>query len=253
MVHLELPLLSIEGINWLAQNNKIDGLYLDDIAFSRTTVKRIANVFDKHRDSFVIDLHSANQFNHNDGFINSAFLYMEHFPYISRLWFGEYFEYDLAPDYWLVEVSGIPFGLTGEMLEKGGHPYRGLVFGMTTRVYHTYNPQALWKLFDEFDMANSEMSGYWVDESPIKTNTKNIKSTIYSNQDKVLIAIGSWSAKDERVPLKIDWKALGIDKKSVRLISPEIKGLQNFNTFEIDKPIPIEKNNGLILILETKK
>ena len=243
----------IEGINWLAQNNKIDGLYLDDIAFSRTTIKRIASVFDKHRDSVVIDLHSANQFNHRDGFINSAFLYMEHFPYITRLWFGEYFEYDLGPDYWLTEVSGIPFGLTGEMLEKGGHPYRGLVYGMTTRVFGNYNPGALWKLFNEFDIANSEMSGYWVDKSPIKTNTKNIKSTIYSYQDKVLIAIGSWSAKDESVPLKIDWKALGIDKNSARLFSPEINGLQNFNTFEIDNPITIEKNNGLILILETPK
>ncbi|MDN5201707.1 DUF6067 family protein [Fulvivirgaceae bacterium BMA10] len=243
----------VEGINWLAKNNKIDGLYLDDIAFSRTTVKRMVSVINKHRDSFVIDLHSANQFRHDDGFINSAFLYMEHFPFISRLWFGEYFEYDLAPDYWLTEVSGIPFGLTGEMLEKGGHPYRGLVFGMTTRVYHIYSPQALWKLFNEFDIANSEMLGYWVDKSPIKTNTKNIKSTIYLNQDKILIAIGSWSAEDESVALEIDWKTLGIDKKSARLISPEIKGLQNFNTFEINTPITIGKNNGLILILETKK
>ena len=33
----------IEGINWLAKNQKIDGLYLDDIAFSRATVKRIAS------------------------------------------------------------------------------------------------------------------------------------------------------------------------------------------------------------------
>ena len=102
----------IEGINWLAKNNKIDGLYLDDIAFSRSTVKRIASVFNQHRESFVIDLHSANQYNVRDGFINSAFLYMEHFPYVSRLWFGEYFEYDLEPDYWITEVSGIPFGLT---------------------------------------------------------------------------------------------------------------------------------------------
>ena len=75
----------IEGINWLAKNNAIDGLYLDDIAFSRTTVKRIASVFNSHRESFVIDLHSANQFNNRDGFINSAFLYMEHFPYILSL------------------------------------------------------------------------------------------------------------------------------------------------------------------------
>ena len=78
----------IEGINWLAKNNDIDGLYLDDIAFSRSTVKRIASVLNRNRESFVIDLHSANQFNNRDGFINSAFLYMEHFPFVSRLWFG---------------------------------------------------------------------------------------------------------------------------------------------------------------------
>lgn len=178
---------------------------------------------------------------------------MEHFPYISRLWFGEYFQYDLAPDYWLTEVSGLPFGLTGEMLENGGHPYRGLVYGMTTRVYGKYNPGAIWQLFKAFDIANSEMLGYWVDRSPLKTNHKNIRSTIYLRKDKVLIAIGSWSEKDENVALEIDWGKTGLDKNNVRLISPEIEGLQDFRTFEIDQPIPVQKNNGRILILEKEK
>ena len=240
----------IEGINWLAKNQEIDGLYLDDIAFSRSTVKRIASVFDAHRESFVIDLHSANQYNDRDGFINSAFLYMEHFPYISRLWFGEYFEYDLDPDYWLTEVSGIPFGLTGEMLEKGGHPYRGLVYGMTTRVYGNYNPGAIWKIFDSFDIANAEMLGYWVDRSPIKTKNTNIKSTVYVKDDKVLIAIGSWSNKNEQVTLHIDWEALGFDKNSAQLSSPEIKDLQSSSIYDFNKPVTVEKNQGLILVLE---
>jgi hypothetical protein len=30
-------------------------------------------------------------------------------------------EYDKDEDYWLTEVSGIPFGLMGEMLQDGGH------------------------------------------------------------------------------------------------------------------------------------
>lgn len=240
----------IEGINWLAKNQEIDGLYLDDIAFSRSTVKRIASVFDAHRESFVIDLHSANQYNDRDGFINSAFLYMEHFPYISRLWFGEYFEYDLDPDYWLTEVSGIPFGLTGEMLEKGGHPYRGLVYGMTTRVYGDFNPGAIWKLFDDFDIANAEMLGYWVDRSPIKTNHPKIKSTVYVHDDKALISIGSWSENNEQVTLNIDWEALSFNKNTVKLSSPEIKDLQPFKTYDINKPVTVEKNQGLILVLE---
>lgn len=240
----------IEGINWLAKNQEIDGLYLDDIAFSRSTVKRIASVFDAHRESFVIDLHSANQYNNRDGFINSAFLYMEHFPYISRLWFGEYFEYDLDPDYWLTEVSGIPFGLTGEMLEKGGHPYRGLVYGMTTRVYGNYNPGVLWELFDIFDIANAEMFGYWVDRSPVKTNHPNIKSTVYVHDNKIMIAIGSWSDRNEQVILNIDWEVLGFDKNSAQLSSPEIKDLQSKKNYDLSKPITVDKNQGLILVLE---
>ena len=58
----------------------------------------IRNLERLYGDEVVIDLHSANQFNVRDGFINSAMLYMEHFPYITRLWFGEYFDYDQDQD-----------------------------------------------------------------------------------------------------------------------------------------------------------
>jgi len=239
----------IEGINWLSKHNSIDGLYLDDIAFSRSTVKRIANVFSMNRDSFVIDLHSANQFNIRDGYINSAFLYMEHFPFVSRLWFGEYFEYDLEPDYWMTEVSGIPFGLTGEMLEKGGRPYHGLVYGMTTRVYHKYNPGNIWDIFENFDIPDSRMIGYWVDYSPIKVKNKDIKCTIFQKDDKVLISLASWSNKTENVDLNFEWEKINFNKSSASLSSPYIDGLQNYNTYKIGEKIEIESNSGIILIL----
>lgn len=242
----------IEGINWLAKNQKIDGLYLDDIAFSRTTVKRISSVLSKTRKNFVIDLHSANQYNNRDGFNNSAFLYMEHFPFITRLWFGEYFEYGLNPDYWLIEVSGIPFGLTGEMLEKGGRPYRGMIYGMTTRVYGKYNPTAIWKLFDDFGIADSKMFGYWIKKSPINGNCNSIKITSYLKKNKALIVFASWSNSDKRIKLKIDWKKLGFEKKNALLYSPRIKGLQEKKVYELDKDILIKANYGLILILKSK-
>ncbi|MBV20038.1 MAG: hypothetical protein CL870_02955 [Cytophagia bacterium] len=239
----------IEGINWLAKNNSIDGLYLDDIAFSRSTVKRIANVFSMNRDSFVIDLHSANQFNIRDGYINSAFLYMEHFPFVSRLWFGEYFEYELEPDYWMTEVSGIPFGLTGEMLEKGGRPYHGLVYGMTTRVYHKYNPGNIWKIFDDFGISDSRMIGYWVDYSPIKVDNSKIKCTIYKRGDKVLISLASWSKKDEDINLLIDWEDINLNPLYSELISPKIDDLQDYKKYKIGEKIKIEANGGLVLII----
>jgi hypothetical protein len=242
----------IEGLNWLAKNQEIDGLYLDDIAFSRATVKRIVSVMNAHRDEVVIDLHSANQYNQRDGYINSVFLYMEHIPYVTRLWFGEYFDYAAEPDYWMTEVAGIPFGIPGEMLEKGGHPFRGMVYGMTTRVYGDFDPSALWKLFDSFGIADSKMMGYWVDASSVKTNKEGTKSTLYQKEDKAMIAIGSWSAKNELVPLEINWEALGWDKSAYKLYSPNIDGLQEYREFVIGVPIPVEKNEGILLVIEKK-
>ena len=239
----------IEGINWLAKNQGMDGLYLDDIAFSRSTVKRIANVLSKHRGSYVIDLHSANQYNPRDGFINSAFLYMEHFPYVSRLWFGEYFDYYADPDYWFAEVSGLPFGLTGEMLQDGGRPYHGLIYGMTTRVYGDYNPAAVWKLFDDFGISDSRMLGYWVDGSPIKSSTDKVMSTVYVKDDKAMIVLASWADKAMDVALEIDWQKLGMDKTNIRLYSPDMGDMQEYAEFDYSK-ISVPAQSGLVLILE---
>jgi hypothetical protein len=242
----------IEGLNWLAKNQEIDGLYLDDIAFSRATVKRIVNVLNQHRDEVIIDLHSANQYNERDGYINSAFLYMEHIPYVTRLWFGEYFDYDADPDYWMTEVVGIPFGLPGEMLEKGGHPYRGMVYGMTTRVYGPYDPSGLWKLFDEFGIADSRMLGYWVDGAPIRTDKQGIKSTVYLKEDKAMIAIGSWSGKNELVKLEIDWETLGWNQEDYRLYGPEIEDLQGYEEHTFGVPVIVARKEGKILILDKR-
>ena len=37
--------------------------------------------------------------------------------FINRLWYGEGFDYDTpSADYWLVEMSGLPSGLSADML-----------------------------------------------------------------------------------------------------------------------------------------
>jgi hypothetical protein len=215
----------VEGISWLAEHQHIDGLYLDDIAFSRETVKRIVTVLDEHRDEVVIDLHSANQFNVRDGFTNSAMLYMEHFPFITRLWFGEYFEYDLDEDYWMTEVSGLPFGLMGEMLQDGGHPYRGLLYGMTARKYGGVDPRPVWGMMNEFGIAESELKGYWLENAPVRTDHPRILATTYLRPGAALIALASWSDQDEVVRLDLDWEALGLSDAS-RAFIPAVEGLQ---------------------------
>ncbi len=244
----------VEGLNWLAENQHIDGLYLDDIAFSRETVKRMVSVLHRHRDEVVIDLHSANQFNPRDGFINSAFLYMEHFPFISRLWFGEYFEYDRDEDYWLTEVSGLPFGLMGEMLQDGGHPYRGLLYGMTTRMYGTFDPRPVWRLMSDFGIDESRMLGYWLADAPVRTDHPRILATAYVRPDSVLIALASWAPEDAAVRLTLDRARLGLPEDvAVELYAPAVEGLQAARKLSLAEPITVEKNQGLFILIHKKQ
>lgn len=240
----------VEGMSWLVKNVGIDGIYLDDVAFDRTTMKRIRRVMASDRGPGIIDLHSANQFNKRDGFNNSANLYLEHFPYLNRLWFGEYFDYDMDPDFWLVEVSGIPFGLMGEMLEKGGNKWRGMVYGMTNRLpWGNNDPSQIWKFWDDFGMQGTEMIGYWVKDNPVKTNNEKVKATVYKKDNALLIAVASWADADVGVKLDIDWKALEM-KPSSSFYIPAIDDYQKEQTIKINDTLIIPKGKGFLIVIK---
>ncbi len=238
----------LEGLDWLMKNVGIDGLYIDDLAFDRMTMKRIRKVMNRTNPGAMIDLHSANQYNPKDGFANSANLYLEHFPYLDRLWFGEYFNYDFPPEFWLVEVSGIPYGLMGEMLEGGGNPWRGMLYGMTGRSPRVDNGP-LWKLWDSFGMQNSEMIGYWVKDNPVKTGSEKTLATVYSHMgDKALISLATWEDMDAKVKLSIDWAKLGLDPSKVTLHAPAIENFQQETTWKPGDEIVVPKGKGLLII-----
>ena len=243
----------VEGMNWLVQNVGIDGIYLDDVAFDRITMKRIKRVLTQNGHPGIIDLHSANQYNKSDGFNNSANLYMEHFPYLNRLWFGEYFDYEKnTPDFFLTEVSGIPFGLMGEMLQGGGNPWRGMVYGMTNRMPWSDNadPRPIWKAWDNFGMKGTKMIGYWVATNPVKTSDAKVLATVYKKDKKALVAIGSWADQDTNIRLNIDWKALNIDPAKATITAPAIKNFQEGKKFGINDEITVPKGKGWLLVIE---
>ncbi|KAF2335151.1 hypothetical protein FND99_07350 [Flavobacterium daemonense] len=243
----------VEGMNWLTQNVGIDGIYLDDVAFDRITMKRIKRVLTKDGHPGIIDLHSANQYNKSDGFNNSANLYMEHFPYINKLWFGEYFDYEKNPsDFFLTEVSGIPFGLMGEMLQGGGNPWRGMVYGMTNRLPWSdgADTRNIWKLWDSFGIKGSEMIGYWSENCPVKTNNEKVLATVYKKNGTALISIASWADTDVNVKLNIDWKKLGINPSKATITAPEVANFQPARTFTAKDEIPVSKGKGWLLIVK---
>ncbi len=245
----------VEGMNWLVQNVGIDGIYLDDVAFDRVTMKRVKRVLTAGGHPGIIDLHSANQYDKSDGFNNSANLYLENFPYLNRLWFGEYFDYEKnSPDFFLTEVSGIPFGLMGEMLQGGGNPWRGMVYGMTNRMPWSDNadPRPIWKVWDDFGMQGTKMIGYWVENNPVKTNNPDVLATVYKKDKSALVSIASWATDDVNIRLQIDWKALGIDPSKASITAPEVKNFQHAASFTDGQDIKVEKGRGWMIVIKEK-
>ncbi len=243
----------VEGLDWLARNVKMDGLYIDDVAFDRTTMKRVRKALDRHRPAALIDLHSANQYNPNDGWASSANLYLEHFPYLDRIWFGEYFDYDSPPDYWLVEMSGIPFGVMGEMLEGGGNPWRGMLFGMTNRLPWAGDPRPLWKAWDDFGISSARMDGWWNPHTPVRTGRSDVLATSYVRDGRTLVAIASWAPDTARIRLQVDWQRLGIDSASAVIRAAAIRDFQPAAAFAPDEEIAVPPGKGWLLEMRARE
>ncbi|MFJ4170210.1 glycoside hydrolase domain-containing protein [Paenarthrobacter sp. NPDC089714] len=230
----------------------IDGIYLDDIAFDRHTMLRVRKVLERAcreraTDGPEIDLHSANQFTAHDGYASSANLYMEQLPYVDRLWLGEYFDYEgTDPDYWLVELSGIPFGLMGEMLENGGNPWRGMVFGMTGRAPRVDN-RPLWDFWAKTGLEQMEMVGHWDPQAPVTTSHADILATTWTDGGKAVVALASWS--EETVDVQLNFDAGSAHLASVDMDAPAIDGFQNAAHYEPGATITIEPNRGLLLTI----
>lgn len=243
----------LEGLDWLVRSVGIDGLYIDDLSYDRRVMKRARKILDRGRPGSQIDLHSWNHFNDLAGHACCLDLYMEHLPYIDRVWIGEGRDYNTPPDYWLVEISGIPFGVMGEMLQDGGNPWRGMIYGMTGRLPYMADPRPIWKVWDDFGMAGSQMIGYWAPDCPVRTNSGSVLATVYRQPKKSLVAVASWAAEKLDCRLTIDFTKLGLDPARARLRGPAVPGFQPAATFGPSDPIPIAPGRGWLLILKEEE
>jgi len=241
----------IEGLGWLVRNIDIDGLYLDDVAYDRRILKRMRKVMAREKPGCIIDLHSNNDFTKGP-----ALQYTEFFPFVDKLWFGEAFDYDhMSPESWLVEVSGIPFGLMGDMLQNGGNRWLGMLFGMTNRPPWSHggvqnDPVPVWKIWDSFGIADAGMIGFWEKDCPVHTSDPNVLATVYQKQDQVMVALGSWADKPVKIQLKINWDQLGLDKNHVKISAPLINDYQSPHVFLPEELIPVNPKKGWLIIIE---
>lgn len=241
----------IAGLDWMVRNLKIDGIYIDDAALDRFTLQRTRKVIDQNRPNGKIDLHSWNHFNSWAGFASCLNIYMDLLPYLDLVWIGESRDYNRAPDHWLVEVSGLPFGLPGQMLEGGGNPWRGMVYGITNRAGWTGNtPDELWKFWDEYNFKGKELIGYWDKTCPVSTNNEHIIASIFKGKNESIIAVGNWSKDDQDTSVLIDWNALGYDASKCTISIPFLKDFQDEQPLQSLSSLNVPGGKGYMIIIK---
>jgi hypothetical protein len=242
----------IAGLDWMVQNMGIDGVYIDDSALDRFTLRRARKIIDQYRPEGRIDMHSWNHFCKWAGFTSCLNLYMDLLPYSDLVWIGEGRDYNRLPDHWLIEVSGIPFGLPGQMLEDGGNPWRGMVYGITTRAGWTPNPPSpLWQFFDKIGIDKMEMIGYWDKENPVYSDNNLIKATIYRGETQHLLAIANWGKEEQSAQLIL--KDMSIDVNSYIFTAPEIPDFQTAKENIDIENLTIPGGKGYLIVITKKR
>ena len=242
----------LEGLHWLVEKSDFDGMYIDDTALDATSLRRARRILDR-RPGRLIDLHTWNHFNNWAGFANNLNLYMEVLPYLDRLWLGEGFDAGaVSPEFWLVEMSGLPFGMMSEMLD-GANPWRGMVFGETARLPWSGDPRELWKAWDEFGIQGTEFLPFFVTNNPVKVAAPGILASAFRRKDRTIVALASWADKDIEARLDIDWKALGLDPRNAAIYAPPIPGMQVQRSWLPGEAIRVAPKRGWFLVLDETK
>lgn len=237
----------VEGLNWLVDNVGIKGIYIDDTSLDRTTLERARKVLEKT--DGLIDMHMWNHEEPRAGDVSCLNLYAELLPFLDSIWLGEGFFYKkYSPEYMLAEVSGIPYGVTGQMLQHGGDFYEGMLYAMNNRFGWGYtNATKMYKVWDDFGIAESRMLGYWHSENPVKTDNENVLSTVYLKDNTALLCLYNFSNKKENFSLNINKALLGFDIMK----AGEVKfGKSRKRKTDINKSFSLGKRKGIIIELK---
>lgn len=240
----------IGSLAWFIQKTGIDGLYIDDVGYGKDVMRRVRRVFDKYNPESKIDFHTWDHFEDDfgAGWGHNALIYMGLFPYIDSLWVGECFDYDNnSAEFLLTEVSGIPFGLMGEMLEGDCNVWRGMLYGMTSRYpyYKCYtgpSPVPVWEMRKPFH--NAEMIGFWEETQPIFADNDSVRCTVYKNADgKMLCCFANFGEGDAT------FKLCG-DVTAKRIYAPYMADIQEEKQFTAEDTITVTEKGGIMLIIE---
>ena len=228
----------IEGILWLARALDVDGIYLDGAPYERGVLRRLRRALAAAgvKGDFKLDLHASCAG-------NPHLPYVELYPYLDSIWFGEQCNYAAyTPEQWLAEVSGVPFGLPGQVLGNNREQWHALLFGMTCRIYpdpHTCNPRPIWAAIDRLKLRTARLVGWWESDCPVRASHPKVRaSLLVGDGGAAALVLASWAGRAVDVAVAVDAAALrrlGVaganTSGALRFEAPEIDGFQPATTW----------------------
>ena len=237
----------LEGLNYLVREYGIDGLYIDDTALTGESMRRARRILDRDGKRRLVDNHSWNHHNPHAGSGNTNLAFIDLYPYFDLLWRGEGFSNNTPSDFWLIERSGIAFGVAGEMLGRG-NPFRGLLFGMTDRAGWGGGPFGLWKFFDEVKLGDMELIGWWDDACPVKvTGSDEIKASVWKGRERTVLVIANFAQEPRTAQFRFDGE-------QASWTQPEIAGVQKAaGVPDFCAPVEIPGGGGMILVATPRR
>eukprot|EP00753_Platysulcus_tardus_P008428 PLAT160.2.p1 GENE.PLAT160.2~~PLAT160.2.p1 ORF type:complete len:438 (-),score=200.26 PLAT160.2:27-1340(-) len=235
----------IEGAYWVLRNFLLDGLHLSSANMIPQTARRLRRLLNGHKRSRVADV----------ALHGSMMRYHLLIPFVQRglLRAGELPGEEASAEEWLVEASGVPFGLRVDMLGEG-NAYKAMLFGMTSRCTNSgllgriNCPSAqLWDVLEAFGLQQTSLLGWWLPSPPAVTSDARVKASVYLQPGKrALIALASWEARETlSVTLTIDWQALGFAATPVS--ARRIPGFQAQLELEDGETILVPPGKGALL------
>ena len=242
----------IEGLEWLVKNIGIKGIYIDDTALGRCALERARKILEPC--GGLIDMHTWNHHNDWAGNPSSLNLYTEILPFIDSMWIGEDFEMsNTDADFIMTEMSAMPYGLTSQMLGRAKNIYVGLLYAMNIRFKWCDYTYEVYRLWDDFEIEESKMYGYWHSQNPVYTGDDDVKCTVYLKRDKAMLCLYNFSLTDEKkIKLNISSDLLGFDYNREFEI-PEIKGYQQSGKSDAEKNVKLSARGGMVLYVSQKQ
>lgn len=238
----------LETVRHLLKDLNVDGIRTD--LNSRRATQRLRCVLDETRPDALLDAVTGNNLRVENGMVSPMVQYMEHLSMLDSIEFTDGFSYGAGPDYYLVELSGAPFGVNTSF--HCGNPGKALLYGSLARKIQMVDPglESLWKFCDEFGLKTSLFVGYWDESCPVQTGEKDLFASVYAQKGRLLIVYFNMAEVDKDFLFNVkSLKDLGFDPETAQVALPDIPGFQQGRKLAILNKLTVSPGQAVLLLV----